>query len=240
MTQSQPPIPPPLGDGNHPQDGGGGPPQTTLGSRVTDAASFARAAKATPEQIPDLTRFLELLTEGNAVMNLVGPATIPDFWNRHAWDSAQLFRLAPEALTWADLGAGAGFPGLVLAILGKGRPGFHVHLVESMAKRCRFLAQVVAELDLPATVHNERAENLTLAVDIVTARACAPLHRLLGYARPYLQSGAQGLFLKGQDVVADMSEAARYWEYEADVVPSLSDERGRIVRVRRLGRVRKV
>ena len=172
-------------------------------------------------------------------MNLVGPKTLPEFWNRHAWDSAQLLRIAPEARTWADLGAGAGFPGLVLAILGKGRAGFHAHLVESMAKRCRFLETVVGELGLPATVHNDRAENLALSVDIVTARACAPLHRLLGYARPYLLAGAQGLFLKGRDVVSDMSEAARYWEYEADVIPSLSDERGRIVRVRRLGRARK-
>lgn len=207
---------------------------------VGGAESFAKAAKATPGQMADLGRFLEMLTAGNAVMNLVGPATIPDFWNRHVWDSAQLFRLAPEALTWADLGAGAGFPGLVLAILGKGREGFHVHLVESMTKRCRFLETVVAELGLPATVHNARAENLTLAVDIVTARACAPLHRLLGYARPYLSAGAVGLFLKGQDVVEDMREAARYWEYEADVIPSQSDDRGRIVRVRRLGRARKV
>lgn len=206
---------------------------------VTDAQSFAKAAKATPEQMADLSRFLEMLTAGNEVMNLVGPATIPDFWNRHAWDSAQLIRLAPNALTWADLGAGAGFPGLVLAILGKGRPGFHVHLVESMTKRCRFLSEVVSELALPATVHNTRAENLTLQVDIVTARACAPLHRLFGYARSYLAMGAQGLFLKGQDVVADMTEAARYWEYEADVVPSLSDAGGRIVRVKRLGRARK-
>jgi 16S rRNA (guanine527-N7)-methyltransferase len=187
----------------------------------------------------DLARFLELLVEGNAVMNLVGPATIADFWNRHAWDSAQLLKLAPEALTWADLGAGAGFPGLVLAILGKGRPGFHVDLVESMAKRCRFLGQVAAELALPASVHNARAENLSLPVDIVTARACAPLNRLLGYARPYLQGGALGLFLKGQDVVADLEDAARYWDFDADVVPSMSDERGRIVRVRRLGRARK-
>lgn len=206
---------------------------------VTDAASFAKAAKATPAQVADLTRFLELLTEWNENMNLVGPATLPDFWNRHAWDSAQLLRLAPKALTWADIGAGAGFPGLVLAILGKGREGFHVHLIESMTKRCRFLSEVVAELDLPATVHNVRAENLALTVDIVTARACAPLHRLFGYARSYLALGAQGLFLKGQDVVADMTVAARYWEYEADVVPSLSDPGGRIVRVKRLGRARK-
>ncbi|WP_293677474.1 16S rRNA (guanine(527)-N(7))-methyltransferase RsmG [uncultured Phenylobacterium sp.] len=207
---------------------------------VTDAESFARAAKATPAQMADLERFLALLTEWNQKMNLVGPATLPDFWNRHAWDSAQLLRLAPNALTWADLGAGAGFPGLVLAILRKDAPDFHIHLVESMAKRCRFLTEVVTELSLPATVVNERAENLSLTVDIVTARACAPLHRLLGYARPYLAAGAQGLFLKGQDVVADMTEAARYWEYEADVVPSLSDPGGRIVRVKRLGRARKV
>ena len=206
---------------------------------VTGAESFAKATKATLAQMADLARFLELLVEWNGRMNLVGPATLPDFWNRHAWDSAQLLRLAPNARTWADLGAGAGFPGLVLAILRKGDAGFHIHLVESMAKRCRFLSEVVTTLDLPATVVHERAENLALSVDIVTARACAPLYRLLGYARPYLAAGAQGLFLKGQDVVADMTEAARYWEYEADVVPSLSDPGGRIVRVKRLGRARK-
>jgi 16S rRNA (guanine527-N7)-methyltransferase len=205
-----------------------------------DAEEFARLAGATPSQVADLQRFLEMLTAGNAVMNLVGPASLPEFWSRHAWDSAQLLKIAPEALTWADLGAGAGFPGLVLAILGKGRPGFHVDLVESMAKRCRFLSEVVGALELPATVRNDRAENLDLAVDIVTARACAPLWRLLGYARPYLQKGATGLFLKGQDVVSEMREAARYWEYEADVVPSKSDPRGRIVRLKRLGRARKV
>lgn len=207
---------------------------------VTDAESFARAAGAAPPQIVDLERFRDLLGDWNEKMNLVGPATLEVFWNRHAWDSAQLLRLAPDAGVWADLGAGAGLPGLVLAILGKGRPGFHVHLVESMAKRCRFLSEVVAELGLPVTVHNERAENLQLAVDIVTARACAPLSRLLGYARPYLRQGALGLFLKGQDVAAELEEAAKSWDFEADTVPSLSDPRGQIVRVRRLGRARKV
>ena len=205
---------------------------------VADAESFAKATRATLAQMADMTTFLDLLTEWNGKINLVGPATLPDFWNRHAWDSAQLLRLAPDARTWADLGAGAGFPGLVLAILRKGDAGFHIHLVESMAKRCRFLSEVVTTLDLPATVVHERAENLALSVDIVTARACAPLHRLLGYARPYLAAGAQGLFLKGQEVVADMTQAARHWEYEADVVPSLSDPGGRIVRVKRLGRAR--
>jgi 16S rRNA (guanine527-N7)-methyltransferase len=205
-----------------------------------DARGFAALADATPTQVADLERFRRLLAEWNENMNLVGPATLPDFWNRHAWDSAQVLQLAPEALTWADLGAGAGLPGLVLAILGKGRDGFHVHLVESVAKRCRFLSEVVRALGLPATVHNDRAENLQLHVDIVTARACAPLWRLLGYARPYLKAGAVGLFLKGQDVASELEEATRYWEFEADTVPSRSDERGRIVRVRRLIRARRV
>jgi len=207
---------------------------------LLDMAGFQALSGATPGQMADLDRFRVMLAERNEVMNLVGPATLPDFWSRHAWDSAQLLKLAPQPRAWADLGAGAGLPGIVLAILGKGRIGFHVDLVESMTKRCKFLSEVVEALQLPASVHNARAENLDLTVEIVTARACAPLHRLLGYARPYLQGGATGLFLKGQDVVADMSEAARYWEYEADVVPSKSDPRGRIVRVKRLGRARKV
>jgi 16S rRNA (guanine527-N7)-methyltransferase len=216
------------------------PPEPALAVEVADAESFARASGASPAQVADLARFRELLADWNEKMNLVGPATLEVFWSRHAWDSAQLLRQAPEALTWADLGAGAGFPGLVLAILGKGRAGFHVHLVESMAKRCRFLAEVVSELALPATVHHDRAENLQLDVDIVTARACAPLSRLLGYARPYLKAGALGLFLKGQDVAAELEDASRSWDFEADVLPSLSDPRGQIVRVRRLGRARKV
>jgi 16S rRNA (guanine527-N7)-methyltransferase len=216
------------------------PPEAADPPALMDAEGFAAVSGATADQMADLERFRVLLAERNEVMNLIGPATVPDFWSRHAWDSAQLLRLAPDARAWADLGAGAGLPGLVLAILGKDVLGFHVDLVESMTKRCKFLSEVVEALALPATVHNARAENLDLTVEIVTARACAPLHRLLGYARPYLQGGATGLFLKGQDVVAEMKEAARYWEYEADVVPSKSDPRGRIVRVKRLGRARKV
>lgn len=207
---------------------------------VHDAASFAAVAKATPAQVADLERYRELLVDWNQRMNLVGPATLDIFWSRHAWDSAQILPLEPEARTWADLGTGAGLPGVVLAVLGKGRPEFHVHLVDSLAKRCRFLTEVVNELALPATVHNSRAEDLALPVDIVTARACAPLSRLFGYAQPYLKRGATALFLKGQDVATELEEATGSWNFEADVLPSLSDPRGRIVRVRRLGRGRKV
>jgi 16S rRNA (guanine527-N7)-methyltransferase len=179
-----------------------------------------------------------MLAEWNAVMNLVGPATIATYWNRHVLDSWQLMPMAPEAKVWADLGAGAGLPGIVLAILLKDTPGAKIHLVESMAKRCRFLSEVSSALSLPAQVHNARAEELDLKVEIVTARACAPMTKLLGFSEPYLKRGAVGLFLKGQDVATELSEAAASWKFESELRPSQSDPRGRIVQVKRLSRVR--
>ncbi|CAN7323562.1 16S rRNA (guanine(527)-N(7))-methyltransferase RsmG [Caulobacter sp. LjRoot300] len=205
-----------------------------------DAAAFQRLTGCSDAQLADLTRFQALLAEWNAVMNLVGPATIAPYWNRHAWDSAQLLRLAPDARTWADLGAGAGLPGVVLAILLKDTPGAKVHLVESMAKRCRFLRAAADELGLPVEIHNARAEDLDLKVDVVTARACAPMVRLLGYAQPYLKRGAVAWFLKGQDVASELAEAATHWKFESDLRPSLSDPRGQIVQVKGLKSVRKV
>lgn len=205
-----------------------------------DAAAFQRLTGCSDAQLADLARFQGLLAEWNAVMNLVGPATIATYWNRHAWDSAQLLTFAPEARTWADLGAGAGLPGVVLAILLKDTPGAKVHLVESMAKRCRFLRVAADELALPVEIHNARAEDLDLKVDVVTARACAPMVRLLGYAQPYLKRGATAWFLKGQDVASELAEAATYWKFESDLRPSRSDPRGQIVQVRGLKSVRKV
>ena len=205
---------------------------------VLDAGGYQALTGASDGQIADLARYQELLAEWNAVMNLVGPLTIATYWTRHALDSSQLLVLAPEAQTWADLGAGAGLPGVVLAILLKGRAGAKVHLVESMAKRCRFLEVVARDLDLPVQIHNSRAEDLKLKVDIVTARACAPMTKLLGFSEPYLRAGATGLFLKGQDVATELSEAERAWKFEATLRPSQSDPRGRIVQVKRLSRVR--
>jgi len=202
------------------------------------AADFARDFAATDTQLADLEAFRGLVEETNAVMNLVGPATLPAFWSRHVLDSAQLLKLAPDALTWADLGAGAGFPGVVLAILLKDRAGAKVHLVESLTKRCRFLQQVMDALGLPAEVHDSRAENLKIPVDIVTARAVAPMTKLLGFARPYFALGAEGLFLKGEGAERELAEARQAWRFEAETIPSLSDPRGQVVRIRRLARAR--
>ncbi|HYC98899.1 16S rRNA (guanine(527)-N(7))-methyltransferase RsmG [Brevundimonas sp.] len=204
---------------------------------VSSAAAFQALTGATAGQIADLGTFIDRLAEANAVMNLIGPDTLPDVWNRHIWDSAQLLDLAPGARTWADLGAGAGFPGVVLAILLKGRPGAHVWLIDSLGKRCRFLQEVVDALILPATVINGRAEEQALRVDVVTARAVAPMEKLLGYAQPYLQRGAQGLFLKGEKAEAELIEARKVWHFDSDLSVSRSDPRGRIVSVRSLRRV---
>ena len=197
---------------------------------------FQALSGASPERMTEMMAFRERLTATNAVMNLVGPDSLPDFWNRHAFDSAQLLDLEPEARTWADLGAGAGFPGVVLAILLKGRPDAHVWLIDSLQKRCRFLQTIVDELALPATVVWGRAEAQTLKVDVVTARAVAPMEKLLGYAQPYMQRGAQGVFLKGEKAAAELQEAARVWHFKADLSVSRSDPRGRIVTVRSLRR----
>jgi 16S rRNA (guanine527-N7)-methyltransferase len=201
--------------------------------------SFQASTGATPAQMADLEAFRALLAEWNERINLVGPSALAEFWGRHAFDSAQLLRLAPDALTWADLGAGAGFPGMVLAILLKGRPGAKVHLVESMTKRCRFLEAAVQALDLPAEVHNARAESLSIKVDIVTARACAPASRLFEFAWPWMRKGARGLFLKGQDIEAELAEATTSWDFDARLEPSLSNPAGRVLELRRLARVRR-
>lgn len=211
------------------------------------AVDLARDLGLPSAQADDLRRYRSLLAEANAHMNLVGPSALSQFWRRHVLDSGQLVDLAPEALRWVDLGAGAGFPGLVVAVRLKGREGAVVHLVESQAKRCRFLRSVVEALQLPAQVHWARAETIEAApaVDIVTARACAPLARLFGYAlpfmRPHVGGGVRGLFLKGRSAEAEVAQARETWRFAATLHPSRSasgngEEGGWIVGVEGLSR----
>jgi 16S rRNA (guanine527-N7)-methyltransferase len=199
---------------------------------------FFQAIGLSPEREREVSQYRDLLVHANEHMNLVGPSTIEEFWRRHFLDSAQLLWFAPDAMTWADLGSGAGLPGLILAILLKDRPGGRVHLVESMSKRCRFLSEVVEALDLPAVVHNARAEQTRLQVDVVTARACAPLARLLGYAEPFFERGARGLFLKGREVETELADAMKIWKFNTRAETSLSDPRGRLLWVEELRRVK--
>jgi 16S rRNA (guanine527-N7)-methyltransferase len=210
------------------------PPEApTLPPTFADVVGANEACEA------DIEAFRARLVAANEKMNLVGASTLGEFWRRHFVDSAQLLWFAPSVKVWADLGSGAGLPGLVLAILLKDQPGARVHLVESMAKRCRFLSEVVEALELPAVVHNERAERLKLKVEMVTARACAPLERLLGFSEPFFARGASGLFLKGAEVDAEIVEARRTWRFEAHTQTSLSDARGRVLSVGGVARVGK-
>jgi 16S rRNA (guanine527-N7)-methyltransferase len=204
----------------------------------TGRERFQQATGADAIAMECMDSYLLLLMDWSSRMNLVGPSALAEFWDRHALDSAQLLDHAPDARVWADIGAGAGFPGLVLAILLKDRPGVTIHLIESMAKRCAFLRSVSVALNLPTQVHNARAESLKLSpVDVVTARACAPLPRLLEYAHPLLRSSVIGLFLKGKEAETELAEARKTWRFTASLIPSVSGTDGRIIRLERLGRV---
>jgi 16S rRNA (guanine527-N7)-methyltransferase len=209
------------------------------------AADRERALGLTPvsrETLARLDRFVALLLETQSHTNLIGAGTVPELWTRHIADSLQLLDLAPDAKTWLDLGSGAGFPGLVIACALADRAGTAVHLVESTGKKADFLRTVVATLALPATVHHIRAEQFApdFSADVITARAVAPLPKLFGYVAPLLKSGAKALLPKGQDVEAELTEAAKYWKIEADLVASRTNPAGRIVVVRALTRRQKV
>lgn len=204
------------------------------------AAMAASREIVSRETCTRLDRFVALLLERQQRLNLIGASTIPHLWTRHVADSLQLLTLVPGVRVWADLGSGAGFPGLVIACALADESGAQVHLVESIRKKADFLRDCAAALALPAIVHNQRIEEFTrvntVAFDVVTARALAPLERLLTYANPLLKRGAVGLFPKGQDVEAELTLASKSWNIEADLVQSTTDPHGRIVRVRRASR----
>ncbi|MEZ5994219.1 MAG: 16S rRNA (guanine(527)-N(7))-methyltransferase RsmG [Hyphomonadaceae bacterium] len=199
--------------------------------------AFQAQFQVSRETMERLETHRRMLAEWSERMNLVGPRELEQFWPRHALDSAQLLGFAPEAKKWADLGSGAGFPGLVVAALLAERPGAVVHLVESTGKKAAFLAAVADAAGLPVRVFNQRIEAFGPGeepYEAVTARALAPLPRLIGYAKPILDRGATGLFHKGAELDAELAaadDALIGGGYRADVLESLSDPRGRIVRI---------
>lgn len=187
------------------------------------------------ETLALLDRFVDLLAAAQRTTNLISNASMAQVWTRHVADSFQLLALALEAKVWVDLGSGAGFPGLVLACGLVNNPGAKVHLVESTQKKANFLRQAAAALGVPVIVHAVRIEDFVnssgVTADIVVARALAPLNKLLGLARPLLERGAKGLFMKGQDVAAELTKAARYWRFEPRLIPSKTHQDGRIVAI---------
>jgi 16S rRNA (guanine527-N7)-methyltransferase len=177
-----------------------------------------------------------LLLDWQSRINLIASSTVPVLWTRHIADSLQLCTLAPDARRWVDLGSGAGFPGLVVAcVLADSLPA-EVHLIESNKKKAAFLSEAVRVTGAPAIVHAERSDDFIQKfhgpLDIVTARALAPLTRLLTIVYPLLKRGAKGLFPKGQDVDAELTEAAKCWSIQASLVPSRTHPKSRIVAIR--------
>jgi len=194
-----------------------------------DAEGFRRATAVSRETLARLQTYLRLLEKWQPRINLVGPATLRDPWRRHLLDSAQLLPLIPEsARRLADLGSGAGFPGLVLAILGVP----DVHLIESDHRKVAFLREVAAATTTPVTIHPARIEAVPpLQADVVTARALAPLARLMAYGLPCLGPKGVCLFLKGEQADEELAAARTEWSMVIERFPSRSDPSGTVLRL---------
>src|SRR5476649_1690065 len=205
-------------------------------SSPISAPDKAAALKLTPvsrETEGRLQRYVDLLLEWQAKTNLIAPSTLPNLWTRHIADSLQLLALAPAARIWADLGSGGGFPGVVLACALADTPGARIHLVERNAKKAAFLREALRVTGSPGTVHladiGDSVDRITGPVDCVTARAVAPLHQLIGFAEPLVKRGAKALFLKGQDVEVELTEATKYWSIKPHLHSSRTGGHGWIV-----------
>jgi 16S rRNA (guanine527-N7)-methyltransferase len=180
--------------------------------------------------------YVALLEKWNPRINLVSPSSLGDVWRRHIVDSAQLFQLLPAgAKVLVDLGSGAGLPGLVLAILGVPE----VHLIESDARKCVFLREAARVTGATVEVHPVRIETAPhIAADVVTARALAPLPKLLDYAESFLSPGSSCYFLKGATVAAEIAEARKSWDMNLTTHRSLSDGAGIILQLESIVRER--
>ena len=165
-----------------------------------------------------LEAFIALLRKWQRAENLISVQTLPEVWRRHVADSAQLVTLHPEARHWLDLGSGAGFPGLVVAILSAECPGSMMHLIESNRRKCAFLRQVIRETGAPARVHEGRVETVlstwSAPVDRISARAVAPLADLLALAAPLMERGVPAAFHKGRDFVREIADATQSWDFD--------------------------
>jgi 16S rRNA (guanine527-N7)-methyltransferase len=197
---------------------------------------FARAANVSRETLARFEAFAALLSDWNSRQNLISRSSLADVWKRHIWDSAQLVPLIPaNAKNLIDLGSGAGFPALVIATL---RSDLRILLYEATAKKCRFLAEGAAALHVTVDIRNVRIEEAKReAFDVVTARACAPLDNLLAYASRFQGPKTVNLFLKGQNVEAELAEAAISWKMKVKTHLSQSDPTGRLLEIRALAHV---
>jgi 16S rRNA (guanine527-N7)-methyltransferase len=206
----------------------------------SDKAAALTLTPVSRETEARLERYVDLLRRWQAKTNLVAPSTLPKLWTRHIADSLQLLALAPLAKVWVDFGSGGGFPGVVLACALAEIPDARVHLVERNSKKAAFLREALRVTGAPGVVHPEGIEDIVDSLkgptDCVTARALAPLHQLIGFAEPLVRRGAKALFLKGQDVESELTEATKYWNIEPILHSSLTGGQGWIVELNSIER----
>ena len=204
--------------------------------RPLSREAFGEQLRVSRETLERLTVYLDLLRRWQPAINLVGPATLADPWRRHVLDSAQLAAHLPGAAAdLVDLGSGAGFPGMVLALLGVGG----VHLIEADRRKAQFLREVARATGAPATIHAERIERMQgWPAAVVTARALAPLPRLLELADRFLVADSVCLLLKGRSVERELTNARVSWHMVSERFPSLSDPLGTVLELRGICRAR--
>lgn len=192
------------------------------------------AGPVSRETLERLLEFEKEFARWSQRINLAAPSASSHLWERHILDSAQLFSLKPASLKWLDLGSGGGFPGAVLALMLIEREGAQIDLVESAGKKAAFLQSVLKGLGAPAAVHRIRIEEAKARVgvpEVVTARALAPLKRLLHLSRPWLEAGAVGLFHKGRDYAGELEESRSEWSFDLVEHESRTDASGRILEI---------
>jgi len=193
-------------------------------------AALAASLGVSRETLGRLTVYVDFLQRWQRAINLVGPATLADPWRRHILDSAQLLaHLPPDTVSLVDLGSGAGFPGMVLAVLGV--PG--VVLIESDRRKAQFVREVARATGTEVAVRAERIERLAgWPADVVTARALAPLPRLLPLAERFLAADSVALFLKGRNAERELTQALKSWHMVPEMFPSLSAPTGTVLKLR--------
>lgn len=197
------------------------------------STDFKHLTGATDDTANRLSIYLEVLEQWNRRINLVSADSMTDPWCRHFFDSAQVVAMLPAGSpVVVDLGSGAGFPGLVLAVMSSAR----VHLVESNTRKCAFLREAARLTRTSIAIHNKRIESFPAAnADVVTARACAPLTRLLNFAAPLLSDTGFSIFLKGKSAEAELTQARKAWKMQVSTIPSRTDPHGVILKISDIG-----
>lgn len=199
-----------------------------------DAAGMAGVSRETLDRVRS---YLAVLDDWRERINLIGPGEGRHLWRRHVLDSLQLVAEIPAGpVRVVDLGSGAGFPGLVIACALRERPGASVTLVEKSPRKAEFLQTAIAAVGLPASVLNGRIEEVLPArigegFDLVTARALAPLDKLLGYCHGWLKPSGKALLMKGSNTAAELAEARRSWTFAVNERASLSSPEGRVLTI---------